>query len=215
MGKLKCPFWAILAILAIVCVIAAVWVYRNHSYVKSEGNPSLSTEFADMQSKHIVAAKNHGFQGAPLKDREGVLQQTGLERVRSCRYVKVAGMSHSLPYLTPSAKKELISICSDFNKECRAKSLPQARLIVTSMLRTITDVQELRDHNPNAVENSAHLYGTTFDISWAYYQSLSRQATGSDYLSVLIDVLNDHRKKGLIYARYEATQKCFHITVDR
>ena len=83
------------------------------------------------------------------------------------------------------------------------------------MLRTEEDVQGLREENQNAVEDSAHQYGTTFDISWAHFQSYNKKVDGQEYLSILSDVLRKHRKEGRVFVRYEVRQECFHITVNR
>ena len=205
-----------LLISTVVLVIAvAVLVKGAHSYVSSSGNKKYSTEFADMQGKHKSAAEIYGFKAAPLKEKDEVRNVQGLERVRSCRFYKVNEMKHGLPYLTPSAKEELRSLSRDFQAGCRSKAITPARLIVTSMLRTEEDVQGLREENQNAVEDSAHQYGTTFDISWAHFQSYNKKVDGQEYLSILSDVLRKHRKEGRVFVRYEVRQECFHITVNR
>lgn len=122
-----------------------------------------------------------------MKDRQNVKKVAGLDPVKSCRFYKVNKMRYGLPYLTPSAKGELASLATDFQESCRSKSLPRARLIVTSALRTEEDVQDLRKVNQNAVSNSTHLYGTTFDISWSHYQSFNRKTAGMNiFLSWLM-----------------------------
>lgn len=204
-------FTAIVSIIA----IAALCIYRNHCYVTAEGNPALSSEFADMKAKHLNAAMSLGFPGAPLNDGEGIEKVDGLERVKSCTNFKVNRMSHGLPYLTHSAKEELVQIARDFRDSCRARKISPARLIVTSLLRSQKDVQELRRINSNAVENSSHLYGTSFDLSWANYQCADRRVDGDEYLKLLSSVLRRHRDEGLVFIRYETNQRCFHITVNK
>lgn len=199
---------------AVLVIAFAVLVKGTHTYVSSSGNKKYTTEFADMQSKHKSAAEKYGFKAAPLKERDEVRNVEGLERIRSCRFYKVNEMQHGLPYLTPSAKEELRSLSRDFQDGCRSKSITPARLIVTSMLRTVEDVHDLRGENQNAVEDSAHQYGTTFDITWAHFQSYNIKVDGQEYLTILSDVLRKHRKDGRVFVRYEVRQKCFHITVN-
>ena len=43
---------------------------------------------------------------------------------------------------------------------------------MTSVLRTQDDVKRLRRRNGNASANSAHFYGTTFDVSWKRFQKI-------------------------------------------
>ena len=214
---MKAPKSIIIAFLcaAIFGIATALLVRGAHCYVSSAGNQKLSNEFADMQDKHIAAARKYGFKGAPLKERDDVKDVDGLVPVKSCRFYKVNKMQHGLPYLTPTAKEELAMLARDFQKGCRSRSITPARLIVTSMLRTESDVMALRKENRNAVINSAHRYGTTFDITWAHFQTYNRKVDGQEYLSVLSDVLRKHRDEGKILVRYEVGQDCFHITVNK
>ena len=205
----------IILVMAVCAVAAGVAVLRSHTYVSAKGVQAYSKEFADMQARHIKAAKAYGIPEAPIKDAEGIGSVAGLVRVKSGRSIKVAKMSHGAPYLTPSAREVLLAIADGFQKECKTKSLPAARLIVTSMLRTEKDVKELQQKNRNAVANSAHMYGTTFDIAWSYFQCPDGSADGDAYMAVLADVLRKHRKQGDVFVRYEAAQRCFHITANR
>lgn len=205
-----------LFVFTLIGVVAAfAGILLCHNYVSCSGDSSFPAEFNDGQARHIAAAMKYGLREAPLKDRQSVMRVAGLEHLKSCRFYKVNKMRYGMPYLTPSAKEELASLAKDFQKGRSSKSLPRARLIVTSALRTEEDVQDLRKVNLNAVENSAHLYGTTFDISWAHYQSFNKKADGKDYLYVLADVLRKHRKDEKIYIRYETREQCFHITVRK
>ncbi|MBR3496051.1 MAG: hypothetical protein IKH37_04895, partial [Prevotella sp.] len=92
------------------------------------------------------------------------------------------------------------------------------RFIVTSVLRTKDDVAKLRNYNKNATENSCHLYGTTFDISYNRYVTVQppgehRRQVGNDTLKwVLTEVLNDMRNNRRCHIKYEVKQGCFHIT---
>ena len=203
---------AISLFIMIVTAVATVFVVREHTYVNSSGDPAYSNEFADMQAKHLNAAKRCGVAAAPFKDSNEAGKCADLFPIHSDKTIKVSKMKYGLPYLTGAAKNALMRIAADFQSECREKSLPQARLIVTSMLRTEADVQGLRKQNLNAVAHSAHMYGTTFDIAWSGYQCYDRKADGDMYLIILADVLRKQRKQGCIYVRYEVAQRCFHIT---
>lgn len=66
----------------------------------------------------------------------------------------------------------------------------------------------------NASANSAHLFGTTFDIAYARFKKSAFRETETDKLkSVLAEVLRDLRNEKRCYVRYEYKQGCFHITV--
>ena len=64
----------------------------------------------------------------------------------------------------------------------------------------------------NASTNSAHVYGTTFDIAYARYEDGKKEEVDK-LKSVLAEVLQDLRKEKRCYVRYEIKQGCFHITV--
>ncbi|MBR1871970.1 MAG: hypothetical protein IJ795_02035 [Bacteroidales bacterium] len=124
-------------------------------------------------------------------------------------------MEYGQPFLTPAAKEELDRIAGDFHECCKARELPSARLIITSLLRTEDDVGALQKSNSNAVSHSAHMYGTTMDISWSFYQCPIKNADGNAFQSILADILRQYRKEGTLLVRYETSQRCFHITVNR
>lgn len=67
--------------------------------------------------------------------------------------------------------------------------------------------------------NSAHRYGTTFDISWVRYTKIDEKDTlniDNDRLKmVLASVLRDQRKADRCYIKHERKQGCFHITVRK
>lgn len=90
---------------------------------------------------------------------------------------------------------------------------------MTSVLRTKDDVKRLRRRNINASKNSAHFYGTTFDISWKRFQKVEDedgrplQDVSPDTLKlVLSEVLRDLKAADKCYVKYELKQGCFHIT---
>ena len=92
------------------------------------------------------------------------------------------------------------------------------RLVVSSVLRSEEDVKNLRKSgNPNASDNSAHCYGTTFDIAYTIYDRDNDDACESfmqpyELTKVLGEVLLDRKKAGKCLVKYEKKEHCFHIT---
>ena len=116
----------------------------------------------------------------------------------------------------------LDSIGRNFLDSLANKGLNPNRVIVTSVLRTKHDVNRLRRRNINATQNSAHFYGTTFDVSWKRFEKVEdpdgrpMQDVGSDTLKmVLSEVLRDLKQKDRCYVKYELKQGCFHITTRK
>ncbi|MBP5172165.1 MAG: hypothetical protein J6037_00465, partial [Bacteroidales bacterium] len=85
-------------------------------------------------------------------------------------------------------------------------------------LRTEEDVARLRRNNGNASANSAHCYGTTFDIANQRYWRDDEDTQDAmmepfELNKVMSEVLKDRKKQGKILCKYEKNQHCFHITV--
>ncbi len=129
-------------------------------------------------------------------------------------------MVSSIPYLVPRASELLEHLGKAFMDSLYSKRIPLHKFVVSSVLRTEADVRNLAVGNVNATERSCHMFGTTFDISYNHYYTVShpdqpeRRAVRDDSLKmVLSEVLRDARIEGRCYVRYEVKQPCFHITV--
>ena len=180
---------------------------------------SYHTAFPDINDVQMVAARRWGVK--PVKNREDAeARKDELVYVDCSPYYYIDPLYSSVPYLVPRAAILLQDIGRAFFDSLQVKGVPLHRFIVTSVLRTQEDVAKLRRHNGNATENSCHLFGTTFDISYTRYGALrvpgerQRRAVRDDTLKfILSEVLNDARQQGKCYVKYEKKQKCFHITV--
>ncbi len=190
-----------------------------------EDNPVLypgrsikySEKFRDNNDKHLAAATALGLQTRP-HDREAAEHlRKQLRKVQSTQYYIIDSLTHSVPYLVPKAAAELDSIGKGFADILARNGLPHYRFRITSILRTDEDIRRLqRSGNVNSVSNSAHCYGTTFDIAYLHYDKVTRTC---DYVPednlklVLGQVLLNEQRAGHIYVKYEWRQSCFHITV--
>lgn len=200
-----------------IIVVLLIAAFAGCGGDKEPGNfryfQNYSRTFSDLNNKHLSAAKRIGVR--PVASKEEVRKLKGrLEEVKSCRLFEVDDLTHSLPYLVPEACGLLRTIAQDFRDSLSSKGLPSYSIIVTSVLRTRESVKKLRRKNGNASANSAHVYGTTFDVAYTRFKSNGFRETETDKLkSVLAEVLNGLRKKKQCYVRYEYKQGCFHITV--
>lgn len=174
--------------------------------------PNYKTAFPDSQSVQIIAANRWGVK--PVKNREDAEQRKReLVYVGESPYYHVDRLSSSIPYLVPRTAVLLQDIGQSFYDSLYVKGLPLHQLIVTSVLRSMEDVSRLQHHNPNATENSCHLYGTTFDICYNRYQPIGREVRNDTLKWVLSEVLRDKRQENRCYIKYEVKQGCFHLTV--
>lgn len=181
--------------------------------------PGFSRTFPDNNDVQLVAASTHGVE--PVEDRKDAeSRKKELVYVDANPYFHVDPLRNSIPYLVPRAAVLLSDIGRAYYDSLQIKGIPLHQIIVTSVLRTRADVKSLRGYNSNATENSCHLYGTTFDICYNRYKTVSpscgkpRRAVRNDTLKwVLSEVLRDMRERKRCYVKYEVKQGCFHITV--
>lgn len=167
--------------------------------------------FNDLNDKHLKAARQWGIR--PVASGEDLQRQKSkLNSLRSGRYYELDKLTHSVPYLVPKAEELLQKIGKNFRDSLDSKGLPDRKIIVTSVLRTAGTIKNLRKKNINASANSAHVYGTTFDIAYARYKGAAKEETDK-LKSVLAEVLQDLRKQKKCFVRYEFKQGCFHVTV--
>ena len=173
----------------------------------------LRRVFNDSNYLHIAAARSVGvspISGVADAWRAGA----ALSRLKSCPEYYLDNLTHSLPYLVPQAHRLLTDIGAAFRDSLEARGGGDYRIKVTSVLRTPSLVKRLRRRNRNAVDTSAHLFGTTFDISYAKFicDNPATPRTQEDMKNLLAEVVFAMRSQGRCYVKYEHKQACFHIT---
>ncbi len=187
-----------------------------------KGVLSFMNDFPDANDVQIIAAKKNGVN--PLRSRKELkpyLDAHKLVYIGASPYFVVDDLSHSIPYLTPKTYQLVNTIALNFIDSLISKGEQPHMLMVTSVLRTQDDVSKLRRGNRNSVENSAHCYGTTVDITYNRFIPIvsdKRKPIIVDRYDfrkkqVLSEVLRDLRVQGLCYVKYERRQACFHLTL--
>ena len=174
-------------------------------------------KFNDLQSKQHAVASAIGLARPPKNRADAASMRKQLVEIKTTDNYIVDSLTHSVPYLIPSAKRELDAIGAEWADILSRNELPHYRFYVTSVLRTQEDIRFLqRSGNVNSVTQSCHCYGTTFDLAYMRYDKVTRTR---DYMHednlklVLGQVLLNHQRAGRIFVKYEAKQSCFHITV--
>ena len=183
-----------------------------------KGVISYRRTFGDLNEAHLNVAQAIGI--TPIASRkEAEHMKEKLQHIETNDLYVVDSLTHSIPYLIKGAAQLLDTIGTNFLDSLTAKGLNPNKIIVTSVLRTEDDVKRLRRRKGNASANSAHFYGTTFDVSWKRFKKVEDedgrplQDVSSDTLKlVLSEVLRDLRKADKCYIKYELKQGCFHIT---
>ena len=178
-------------------------------------NGSYNRDFNDLNKVHLEAARKIGIE--PVASREEAEHASKkMVEVRTNEYYEVEELTHSIPFLVPEAADLLEDIGRNFQDSLRNLNASLYKIKVTSVTRTVADVKKLRKRNTNSSLNSAHQYGTTFDVSWARYTKVDEEDTlniDRDRLKmVLAMVLRDLRRADRCYVKHERRQGCFHIT---
>ena len=182
------------------------------------GNIKDLYRYKYVNDTQLVAAQQLGI--VPLSTRDGVDSITSqLIKIESSHAFRVDSLTHSVPYLTPSASELLNTIAANFQAKLQQQGLAQYQFIVTSLLRTNDDVRKLRRVNRNAVKNSCHMYGTTFDIAYNCFEKVDSlpDFTGNDasykvLVNTLGETLKELRDANRCYVKFERGQPCYHIT---
>jgi hypothetical protein len=183
---------------------------------------NFAKEFNDVNEVQLAVAQAIGV--PPVRNREEAEKlKSKLVKLEATDTYVIDSLTHSIPYLIPSAKELLDDIGRVFQDSLSAKGLNPYKLVVTSVLRTEEDVAKLSKNNINAAENSTHCYGTTFDLSYWRYVKIPDlrgrpyEDVPPEYLrATLSQVLKDiHDQGNRCYVKYERQQNCFHITVRR
>ena len=176
---------------------------------------SYSKTFCDLNEDHVAVASKVGLSRIP-EGRDDVTGIKGIVAIKDNDFYIIDKLRYSVPYLTKGGARELDNIARAFSDSLESKGFPAYKIVVTSVLRTEEDINRLkRSGNPNATDNSAHCYGTTFDIT---YTRFFREEETDEFMQpyeltkVLTQVLRDERNAGRCLVKYERKEHCFHIT---
>lgn len=134
--------------------------------------------------------------------------------VKSGRRYRIENMKYSYPYLTRDSRKLLNEIGKRFKKKVDRDGLRGSRFIITSMTRTSEKIIGLGRTNINVSDNSPHLNGNAFDISYARFSFRKLYVTECDkwYMKeALAEVIWQLKSERKCWATYERSQGCFHI----
>lgn len=181
-------------------------------------NGSYNRDFNDLNPLHIEAAARLGIKPVASREEAEHASKKMIE-IKTNKYYEVEDLSHSIPYLVPEADNLLEDIGKNFQDSLYNHNASLYKVKVTSVTRTVDDISKLQKRNINSSSNSAHLYGTTFDLSWVRYTKVDEKDTleiGNDELKmVLAMVLRDLQRADRCYIKHERKQGCFHITVRK
>jgi hypothetical protein len=113
---------------------------------------------------------------------------------------------HSRPYVLATAQLFIQDLSKKYSKKCSSDSLKYIPFTISSVTRSHESVQKLMNNNNNAIKNSAHLKGKTFDVSYRAFNKNKKQS------KAFIEALKELREQNRCYVKFERNG-CLHITV--
>lgn len=199
-----------------------VSVSSQCDHVKNANAPiSPSNKLNDQNEIQLVHALKNGLKkpfstNAEFSSKiDSLKNNLTLVEVSETPFYQLKSLTHSQPYLIPEAVDMLNEIGYRFQQRLAEKKYDNYRFRITSLLRTEETQSNLSHRNGNASSHSAHLYGTTVDISYKNFYNVKKDTIESSYEAVqtLTKVLIEMRQECKFLAIRERKQSCFHITV--
>jgi hypothetical protein len=204
-----------------------------HSKGDCEDCNKISTKYweigrlKDNNDLHLESAIRMGIEpfqsNADFEERISTFVIRGkLDKLEDCDTYKLKNPTHSYPYLVPEAADLLDEIGERFQKKLDEIDIKPYYMLVSSVLRTNESQYGLGKRNGNATKKiSAHLYGTTFDISYKEFLPPHGQSAPEGYCRhdmlrhPLAAVLTEMSAEGRCKVVREVKQACYHITVSK
>ncbi len=180
-------------------------------------------KYSDLNKIHLKYAETNGIKGfnsdKELNEKIKKLVSDGdLVKIENSGFYVVDKLTHSHPYLTPKAADLLDEIGERFQEKLEDKKMKKRYFQITSLLRTGESQRRLSRSNTNASSNSSHLYGTTFDITYARVFRKPKLADRYEVedgpaIKLLSEAIGELRKENRCVVVTERKERCFHITV--
>ncbi len=164
--------------------------------------------FTDGINAHEKAYKHEGIK--PQKTDDGLIQlgkKNVLKEIESNEFYIVQDLTHSQPLLLPKAIDFIDKLSILYQQKCKEKNIEYLPYEITSVSRSRESVERLGKENENSIENSPHLKGKTFDMSWSKFDGYEAQ------LKLFTSALTELKNQNKCFVKFERNG-CLHITVN-
>ena len=158
--------------------------------------------------------------GKPLKFKRQIthlVSDSTLVPLQPNKYFTVDTLFHSFAVVRPQVKTFLNQLGANLQHKLKNTPYDKVQFTVTSAFRTESTVRRLMRKNKNAIKNSAHLHGTTVDISYKTFFLNNKQLSDSEakYIKeTLSQILFKMREKKKCWVKFEYFQTCYHTVVN-
>ena len=173
----------------------------------------------DTYTQHIASALCLNKSNSTILPKDTLGQIDKLPFVvplESTNLINVGFMKYSTPKLQVSTKRVLDELASRFRNKLKKNSLPKAKLVFTSMMRSRNSQRQLLKVYPKSPVEAPHLYGYTFNVSYQNFQKINvfRDSLDGTNLKQLLDetLIEMHTEKK-IWVTGSPTGSFFTVTL--
>jgi hypothetical protein len=169
--------------------------------------PTCPNIFTDNVKTHQLAYFKDGISPQNRDvDLDNLSKSGKLKKLETGNFFIIRNARFSRPYLLPKAHSFIQDLSRNYDKRCQSESIKYVPFTISSLTRSNESVNKLMKHNGNAIKNSSHLRGKTFDISYRAFNRNKKQT------KAFIEVLNELKRQKRCYVKFERNG-CLHITV--
>ncbi|MBN2433761.1 MAG: hypothetical protein JXK07_00685 [Spirochaetes bacterium] len=185
---------------------------------------------------HIRIASKFADSVKDLDQAQKLIETGKLVPVEESSWYYFYGVKKEHRYLVPTALKALDIVAERFNSNLKSRGVDvTVKLAVSSLLRPAVYQKELTGKNSNAVDESTHSFGVSFDLFFDdYYVVLIEGSTGvsgdiineirprygfmlgdslrRQFKAILAETMLELQDEGLVYVIMEFKQRVFHVT---
>jgi hypothetical protein len=151
------------------------------------------------------------YEGIVVQETDNGLIQLGkknvLKEIESNEFYIIQDLTHSQALLLPKAIDFLKELSILYQQKCTEKNIDYVPFEITSGTRSKESVARLGKENENSIENSPHLKGKTFDMSWTKFDGEDAQ------LNLFTSALTELKNQKKCFVKFERNG-CLHITVN-
>jgi hypothetical protein len=187
-----------------------VLMHYNYGQIASNGTcPNCANLFTDVVSEHSKAYQTEGI--LPQQNDKGLLRllkKGVLVKIKKSEALNIEYMPYSKPYVLPKCRDFVQKLSQEYAESCTKQNLKIIPIQFSSGTRTIESVSELTKENANAIDESPHLKGKTFDINYKKFGIKNKRQ-----VEVFVQILHKYNKADLCYVKFERNG-CLHITVN-
>ncbi|HRX16671.1 MAG TPA: DUF5715 family protein [Spirochaetota bacterium] len=185
---------------------------------------------------HIKIASKFADSVKDLDQAQKLIESGKLVPVEESLWYYFYGVKKEHRYLVPTALKALDIVAERFNSNLKSRGVDvTVKLAVSSLLRPEDYQMELTGKNSNAVDESTHSFGVSFDLFFDdYYVVLIEGSSGvsgdiineirprygfmlgdslrRQFKAILAETMLELQDEGLVYVIMEFRQRVFHVT---